>query len=183
MVFKRPRIDSSGFLDSSLGNKIINLISSNISEIEANVRNVLALKNKEIWEKNLAFTVVAKENAKLVEDNVHKTKQLEECNNVLVEKDQKIKSLYYKTMNEIKKWRDTTEENNEKQNKLLDQKQIQLEIAENNNEHYLSENEKQQKEIDELKETVESKSKQLEDKSNKLKQVSVNLEKKLGDKG
>ena len=174
MVFKRPRIDDSESpaydfnVASSLGDKINQFISSNISEIEANVREALALKVKEISEKNLAFTVVAKENSKLVEDNVLKERHHKECNKVIVDKDQEIESLYDKTMNEIKKWRNTIEENNEKQNELLAHKQVQLEIAENKNKHHLSEDEKQQKEIDELKETVDAKSKRLEDKSNEL---------------
>ena len=58
MVFKRPRIDDSDSPDydfnvaSSLGDKINQFISSNISEIEANVREALALKVKEISEKD-----------------------------------------------------------------------------------------------------------------------------------
>ena len=91
----------------------------------------------------MAFTVVAKENSKLMEENVLKTKQLE-GKKVIVEKDQEIESLHDKTLNEIEKRRNTIEENNEKQKELLAEKQIQLEVAENNNKHYIFENEKQQ---------------------------------------
>ena len=84
MMFKRPRIDDSkcSYYDFNsfpkFTNKISNVISSDISEIETHVRKALVLKNKEISEKNLAFTVVAKENSKLMEDNLLKAKKLEE---------------------------------------------------------------------------------------------------------
>jgi hypothetical protein len=114
MVFKRPRIDNSESpdydlnVDSSLRNKINQFISSNISEIETNVREVLALKIQEISEKNLAFTVVAKENSKLMEDNIIKERQ----NELLVNKQIQLDNSEYNNKHYLS-------ENDKQQNKYI----------------------------------------------------------------
>ena len=74
-------------------------------------------------------------------DNVLKTSELEECQRGIAEKEKETESLYDKTMSEIKKWRGSIEETNEKQQELLAKKQIEIGRLNNENKNIQLENE------------------------------------------
>ena len=163
MEVKRQRLDIRAYNydgDLCLVNKIREFISSEIYQLENNVQKVLAIKDK-VTVDNIKLK---EDNIKLKEDNVLKTSELEECRRVIAEKEKEIESLYDQTMSEIKKWRGSIEETNEKQQELLTKKQIEIGRLNNENKNIQLENERQLVEIKKLKETVDLKDKYLEGK-------------------
>ena len=140
MEVKRQRFDISEYNydgDLCLVNKIREFISSEIHQLENSVQKVLAIKDK-VTVDNIKLK---EDNIKLKEDNVLKTSELEECRRAIAEKEKEIESLYDKTMSEIKKWRGSIEETNEKQQELLAKKQIEIGRLNNENKNIQLENE------------------------------------------